>query len=94
MRATPRLRLILCICCPLDLVFPGVSLTIFRCFSCDMDFDGDVGFLKADYTLSCVSERYYRWRNFAVLMLFVYPIGMYVRVFIFFSASISCTSTI
>ena len=63
------------------LIFPGVSTVIFRMFSCqNIDPDGaDSGdnlFLRADYSISCHSDRYYFGLVWAVVMLLVYPIGI------------------
>ena len=39
-------------------VFPSVSCTIFRTYSCDYDFDNGKAWLKSDYSVSCIQHRY------------------------------------
>jgi hypothetical protein len=63
------------------LVLPGISIYIFRTFTCinldpDSEVKGDDVYLMADYSISCTSEAYYRARSYAVIMVFVYPIGV------------------
>jgi hypothetical protein len=64
------------------LVFPSVSTTIFQTFLCtDIDpshsytSSGDF-YLTSDMTISCSSSYYYNWRLYAILMIFVYPVGI------------------
>lgn len=63
------------------LIFPGVSAIICRTFSCqnidknDED-SGDNFYLRADYSISCTSERYYFGFIWASVMVFVYPFGI------------------
>jgi hypothetical protein len=63
------------------LALPGICIFIFRTFSCkDLDKDdvtpGDDIYMQADYSLSCTSDRYYWGRNYAIGMIFIYPIGI------------------
>lgn len=63
------------------LVLPGVSVYIFRVFSChdidpNDDVPGDDIYMRADYSISCVSSRYYFGRIYAVCMILVYPVGV------------------
>jgi hypothetical protein len=60
------------------LFLPGISIFIFRTFSCiDVDPEHDGGsYLQADYSISCESNRY-RWgRYYANGMIFLYPLGI------------------
>lgn len=63
------------------LIFPGVSTVIFQMFSCqnvdeDNDDPGANYYLRADYSVSCESDRYYFGLSWAIVMLFVYPLGI------------------
>jgi len=68
---------------------PRVTVMIFQAFRC-VDIDADNvrpdgtpnWFLRADMTISCTSPRYYLGRDFAMFMLFVYPIGIPLVYFI------------
>ena len=61
------------------IILPSLTARIFQTFSCrsidpdDVD-DGDNYFLRADYSISCHSSRYYFIRVWASLMIFVYPV--------------------
>lgn len=56
------------------LVYSTVSFTILQTFVCDTV--GSDAFLRADYSVSCDTEAYGRYRAYAVLMVLVYPIGV------------------
>lgn len=63
------------------LILPGTCTFIFRTFAChDVDpygqTPGEHIYLRADYTLSCTTERYYNARALAIVMIFVYPLGI------------------
>jgi hypothetical protein len=60
------------------LALPGVSIFIFRTFSCvDLDPDEPGGrYLQADYSISCDSDRYEWGKQYAIVMVFVYPLGV------------------
>lgn len=63
------------------LVLPGVSIAIFRTFGCtDTDPDNVVAgndyYMRADYSISCSSDRYFLGQYWAVAMIFVYPVGV------------------
>ena len=60
------------------LSLPGISIFIFRTFSCiDLDPNNKGGvYLQADYSISCNSSRYLWGRNYAIGMVFLYPIGV------------------
>ena len=62
------------------LALPGISIFIFRTFSCiDLDPDNEGGeYLQADYSISCESFRYEWGRAYAIGMVFVYPVGVTV----------------
>jgi hypothetical protein len=63
-------------------VLPSISTTIFRTFSCqnidpdNNDSNHDNLYMRADYSISCNSNRYYFGRNYAIVMIFIYPIGI------------------
>jgi hypothetical protein len=60
------------------LALPGISIFIFRTFSCeDLDPSSPGGrYLRADYSISCESARYESGRDYAISMVFVYPVGV------------------
>ena len=60
------------------LVYPVSSVTVFSALTCDSDFDGDLRFLYADYSLSCswADPRYRAHATWAIFCLFVYPFGI------------------
>jgi hypothetical protein len=60
------------------LALPGISIFIFRTFSCmDLDPSSPGGrYLRADYSISCESSRYEWGKNYAIVMVFVYPVGV------------------
>ena len=57
------------------LVYSSVSFTIFQTFGCETLDDG-VSYLRADYSLTCDTDRYAIYRAYAIVMLCVYPIGL------------------
>ena len=57
------------------LVYFSVSFTIFQTFVCETLDDG-VSYLRADYSLTCDTDRYAIYRAYAIVMLCVYPIGL------------------
>jgi hypothetical protein len=68
------------------LVFTTCSSVVIRALQCDGDFDdrsekahspyfGDA-YLYVDYSVSCESGRYRAYRAYALLMVFVYPLGI------------------
>ena len=55
------------------------STTIFRVFQCQtfpLSDGGEERWLRADYSISCLDQRWKDARAFAILMIFVYPIGI------------------
>eukprot|EP01041_Mallomonas_annulata_P001620 gene1620-3135_t len=63
------------------LVLPGVSIVIFRSFTCvDADPDNVTGkyskYLRADMSISCDSHRYRFGVIWAIISIFVYPVGI------------------
>lgn len=63
------------------LVLPGTSVTIFRIFSCqDIDPDnvspGDDLYMTVDYSVSCTSARYNMGLVWAIVCIFIYPVGI------------------
>jgi hypothetical protein len=58
------------------MLLPTVSVKIFSTFAC-RTFDGDYGsFLKVDLSINCDSRQHAFYVAYAVLMTFVYPIGI------------------
>ena len=58
-------------------VFPMVSNTAFRAFSCE-DFGNGRSFLRADYAIECDTEAYARVEQLAWLGILLYPVGISV----------------
>ena len=65
------------------MVFTSVSTTVLRFFNCveyeSVDATGrsmTLRVLQADHGISCDSPSYKAWTSYAVIMLFVYPIGI------------------
>ena len=56
-------------------VYSSVSFTIFQTFVCETLDDG-VSYLRADYNLTCDTDRYAIYRAYAIVMMCVYPIGL------------------
>jgi hypothetical protein len=56
---------------------------MFPCQNVDPDeaTAGDDEYLRADYSISCSSDRYYVGCAYAIAMIFVYPIGVPVFYF-------------
>jgi hypothetical protein len=57
------------------LLLPSVSVRIFTTFACQ-DFDDWSSFLKADFSLDCLSSQYSIFSVYAGLMIVVYPVGV------------------
>lgn len=72
------------------LVFTACSKVVIRTLMCDSDFGAPseaahspyygASYLIADYSVDCHSARYKVHREYAMLMLFVYPLGVPLRV--------------
>ena len=56
-------------------IMPSVSTTIFGSFSCD-ELDTEKSYLISDYSIDCDSSEYSIFGIYAVLMIFIYPIGI------------------
>ena len=59
------------------IVFPMVSSSAFRAFSCE-DFGNGQSFLRADYAIECDTEAYARVEQLAWLGILLYPVGISV----------------
>ena len=60
------------------LLYPGSSSKIFKAFFCvGFDGEGEDGqqFLRADFSINCASTEYVVLRAYAIVMLFIYPVG-------------------
>ena len=56
-------------------VYSSVSFTIFQTFVCDSLDDG-LSYLRADYSLTCNTERHTAYLLYASVMVCVYPVGI------------------
>ena len=56
-------------------VYSSVSFTVFQTFACDSLDDGKA-YLRADYSITCYTGTYTAYQTYAILMVFVYPIGI------------------
>lgn len=56
-------------------VYSSVSYTVFQTFACDRLDDG-IRYLRADYDLTCTTDRHQRFRLYAKFMVCVYPVGI------------------
>ncbi|CAM9335907.1 unnamed protein product, partial [Choristocarpus tenellus] len=57
------------------LIYSSVSSTVFLTFACD-DLDDGRSLLRADYSLSCNTNRHLMFKIYAGVMILVYPIGI------------------
>ena len=57
------------------LVYPSCSNTILATFSCQT-FDDGTSSLTVDPSVSCQNDTYFAYRAYAILMVFVYPVGI------------------
>ena len=57
------------------LAFPMVSSLAFQAFSCE-SFDGDAGFLRADYSLNCDTDEHDAVMNLAWAAIVLYPLAI------------------
>lgn len=56
-------------------LYSTVSRIIFEAFDCEK-LDNNVTYLKADYSLICTSTEHRAYVAYAIVMIFVYPIGI------------------
>ena len=68
-------------------VLPGVASVIFKTFPCyNADPDGSAStsqlYMRADYSISCSSQRYQFAVVWAAVMVFVYPVGIPLLYFV------------
>ena len=59
----------------LFIVYSSVSHTIFQTFVCDLP-DSGISYLRADYDLVCWTRTHAGWTVYAVVMIFIYPVGI------------------
>lgn len=57
------------------LVYSPVSFKILKTFACDELDDGSL-FLRADYSISCLTPRHRWYEAYALIMVGVYPVGI------------------
>ena len=67
------------------LFFPSASTSVFQTFNCDDDFDSGSSYLKAGYRLECDGSNYDGYLGYALLMMLIYPIGIYLFISPFYS---------
>ena len=67
----------------ISVILPGISSIIFATFSCtDVDSDNQgQSYMTVDYSIECYTDRYYFAFSWALVMIFVYPIGILVYIF-------------
>lgn len=56
-------------------VYSPVSYKVFQTFACDELDDGGT-YLRADYSLSCLTPRHGAYEVYALIMVWVYPVGV------------------
>lgn len=56
------------------IIYPSTTSKIFQAFMCE-SFDDGTRYLKADYSIDCTSPSYLIMQLYAIVMIFVYPIG-------------------
>ena len=56
-------------------IYSSVSFTIFQTFACDT-LDDEVPYLRADYSLTCGTNRHRVFTVYAIGMVLVYPVGI------------------
>lgn len=64
----------------LFLIYPLVCSTIFRVFVCENIYG--TNYLLADFSKVCAGDEWQNYRNYAIFMIFVYPLG--IPAFFFF----------
>ena len=57
-------------------VYSSVSFTVFKTFVCDDTLEGEVTYLRADYSLTCLTREHTAWKAYAGVMIFLYPVGI------------------
>ncbi|CAN0522552.1 unnamed protein product, partial [Scytosiphon promiscuus] len=57
------------------LVYSPVSYKVFQAFSCDELGDGGT-YVRADYSLSCLTSSHSSYEVYALVMVCVYPVGI------------------
>jgi hypothetical protein len=58
------------------LIFSPVSTVVFQTFACDYLEGANNSWLRADYSISCESDRYKAYRVYGVFMILLYPLGI------------------
>jgi hypothetical protein len=58
------------------LIFSPVSTVVFQTFACDYLAGTNDSWLRADYSISCDSDRYKAYRVYGVFMILLYPLGI------------------
>jgi hypothetical protein len=58
------------------LIFSAVSTVVFQTFSCDYLEDTKQSWLRANYSISCDTDKHTAYKIYAAVMIVVYPIGI------------------
>jgi hypothetical protein len=58
------------------LIYSTVSTVVFQTFACDYLEDTKVSLLRADYSVSCDTDKHTAYKVYAAVMIGVYPIGI------------------
>jgi hypothetical protein len=58
------------------LIFSPVSTVVFQTFACDYLEGTNDSWLRADYSITCDSDRYKAYRVYGVSMILLYPLGI------------------
>jgi hypothetical protein len=66
------------------MIYPACSTKIMQAFKCDTDWDpgSTVSFLQVDYSIDCNSPYNTTMETYAVVMIFIYPVGIPILYFI------------
>ncbi|KAH8073097.1 hypothetical protein JL721_3075 [Aureococcus anophagefferens] len=72
-RSTKCIDLFLKLC---FFVFSSTSTSIFQAFACDDSFDDGRSLLACDYSISCKTSKFRAFSAYAIVCVFVYPIGI------------------
>jgi hypothetical protein len=58
------------------LIYSTVSTVVFQTFACDTFEDTKQSWLRADYSISCNTDKHTAYKVYAAVMIAVYPIGI------------------
>jgi hypothetical protein len=58
------------------LIYSTVSTVVFQTFACDYLEDTKENWPRADYSISCNTDKHTAYKMYAIIMILVYPIGI------------------